>query len=377
MNYKTLICFGSFIIYLGAMDNPTQPAHLIPPIVKSLPISASNFVKYTHDGKHLVSGTYYQIYVSDTQDYQTKWNPRLPSTKDSLAQVADVSSKDQIISTMVGKPISVWDITSEKSWYLTDTTKNAVMPVFNNEGDQWAAGNFFDDAQNDEIKIFDVSTNSYIAQIKAGALAYAVWNRLDNSQLSVVSGTVEGPKCVQIWDRRTDKLRHLADFKTNFCSVDWSNNGKLVIGCPGYFAIIDATKAAHIMYYNLFGRKISGPPASSQTNPAPDSLCFLSGKEMRAFCAAFYGNLYYCDFDNPSNSFDFPPISNPSNNNCTLDILHAADQLAVANFSLAENSVQILDISGISSGKKALEGLKEEIKLQTTKPRTWNICTQQ
>jgi WD40 repeat protein len=363
---------------LNAMDDPSKQAHVAPPLIKALPIVGPSFVKYSLDGRYLVSGTNYKIYVTDTQEYQTKWNPSLPSTQDNLAGVNDLSSTNQIISTMAGKPIALWDIPTETSWDLAEVTKTVVLPVFNNKGDQLAAGQFFDDLTKDEIVIFDLNSNKYIAHSRAGALPYGVWNPHDNNEVCAVSGTVEGPKKVQVWDRRADKLRHIEDFATNFCSANWSNDGKLVIGCPGYFAVCDAKTAAQLMYYNLHGKKIVAPPVANEETPGPTALHFMSGEKMRTFDAAFYDNIYYCDFDDPSQSFDFPPVANPNGNMCNIDISPSGKQLAVANFSLSENGVEILDISPLSLQKKALAEVKETVKeQQQAKNRYWGTCRQQ
>lgn len=379
MNRKNFFCIASCVILtLVGMDNPSKQAHVAPPIIKTLPIVGPSFVKYTRDGRYLVSGTNYKIYVTDTQEYQTKWNPSLPSTKDSLAQVDDVSSANQILSAMVAKPLTIWNIETETSLNLAEVTKMAAMPLFNTKGDQLVAGRFFDDMKEDQITIFDLNSNKYIAHSKAGPLPYGVWNPCDNNEVCVVSGAIEGPKKVQVWDRRADKLRHVTDFATNFCSANWNNEGKLVIGCPGYFAVCDAKTAAQLMYYNLYGKKIETPPVVNENTPSPQGLCFMSGEKMKAFDAAFYGNIFYCDFDDPSQSFDFPPVANPNGNMCNIDISPSGKQLAVANFSLPENGVEILDISQLSLQKKALAEVKETVKeQQQAKNRYWGTCKQQ
>ncbi len=378
MKHNFFLVIVISVSFLPAMDAPSKQAHVVPPIIKTLPIVGPSFVKYTRDSRYLVSGTNYKIYVTDTQEYQTKWNPSLPSTKDNLAGVNDLSAANQIISTMAGKPIALWDIPTEISWDLAEVTKTAVLPVFNNKGDQLAAGQFFDDLTQDEIVIFDLNSNKYIAHSKAGPLPYGVWNPHDNNEICVVSGTVEGPKKVQVWDRRADKLRHIADFTTNFCSTNWSNDGKLVIGCPGYFAVCDAKAAAQLMYYNLQGKKIETPPVVNENTPSPQVLYFMSGEKMKVFNAAFYGNIFYCDFEDPLQSFDFPPVANSNGNMCNIDISPSGKQLAVANFCLSENGVEILDISQISLQKKALAEVKETVKeQQQAKNRYWGTCNQQ
>lgn len=366
---------------LIAMDDPSKQAHLRPAIIKTLPIVGSNFVKYTADGKYLVNGTYYKIFVTDTQSYQTVWNPDLQSNHDTCANVCDVSAQQEIVSAMPGIPLTIWNIETQSSRILADVTKSAVMPVFNAKGDQLAVGHFFDDIKKDKIAIFDLNSNKYTIQSQAGALPYGVWNPTDNNEICVVSGPVPGPKKVQIFDCKTTRFRDVADFDTNFCGANWSNDGKLVIGCPGYFAVCDPKKAIKLLYYNLQGKPLDAPPASHQNIPRTTTLHFLDGDKIKFLAAAYYGNIYYGDFDDPSQSFDFPPVLNPNGNLCNIDINPNQKQLAVANYSLATDGVEILDISHITQQKEVLAEVKKEAKEQvkeqlTAKNNYWGTCRQ-